>query len=603
MKNIIKKKLTYLLIGGMLLGPLACKDSFLEVPVAGGQLDEQQATSRRGIEGLLIGAYAPLAGRGQGWYAGSSNWVWGSIRGGDANKGSNAGDQNLINPIQNYEVDPVNDLVNAKWAGMFEGVARTNMVIKSVQKSTDYTEEEKNQVLGEARFLRGHYYFELKKNFKNVPWIDENIDFDSGAGDVKNDTDIWPNIEADFLFAYQNLPETRSEVGRPNKWAAGAYLGKTYLFEKKYPEAKPVFDSVIVKGVTSDGKKYDLLPNYAMMFNADFDNSAESVFAIQSAVNVGSVEQSNQDFVLNFPYNTGSSGPAGCCGFYQPSFELTNSFRTDPVTGLPLLDESYRLPANEIRSDQGILSKEEFLVDNKPVDPRLDHSVGRRGIPYLDWIVHPGNDWIRDQSYAGPYSPKKFVFYKSQQGKLTDGSSWTSGYTATNFPIIRFADVLLLAAEVEVELGNLEQARTYVNRVRERAAKPESFVKGKVVNYEKKDGETLYNKPIVDLKQDAANYKIGLYNTPWTDPAMALRAVQFERKLELNQEGHRFYDLVRWGIDDEQIPEYINYESSKLRNLLTGAKYEPNKDEFLPIPQRQIDLQGKDVLAQDPAYQ
>ncbi len=134
-------------------------------------------------------------------------------------------------------------------------------------------------------------------------------------------------------------------------------------------------------------------------------------------MNTGSVNNANPDFVLNFPYNTGPSGPGNCCGFFQPSFELVNSFRTDG-SGLPLLDGSYNNPANEVKTDQGVLSNEAFTPDAGNLDPRLDHSVGRRALPYLDWGPFPGYDWIRDQAYAGPYAPKKYIYYKADVERI-----------------------------------------------------------------------------------------------------------------------------------------------------------------------------------------
>ena len=108
------------------------------------------------------------------------------------------------------------------------------------------------------------------------------------------------------------------------------------------------------------------------------------------------------------------------------------------------------------------------------LDSRLDWTVGRRGIPYLDWGLHPGKLWIRDHNfYSGPYTPKKNVYHKAQEGILTDG--WNS-LTANNVNLLRYADVLLLAAEAEAEAGNLEMARQYLNRVRARAADTTGWV-------------------------------------------------------------------------------------------------------------------------------
>src|SRR5690606_14185396 len=157
--------------------------------------------------------------------------------------------------------------------------------------------------------LRGHYYFELKKAFGNTPYVDESVDYGSGIEKVKNDQDLWPKIEADFKFAFDNLPETQDAVGRANKWAAASYLAKAYLYQKKFPEAKILFDQIIANGQTTNGKKYALVPKYADVFRASNDNNSESVFAVQAAANTGSVNNANPEFDLNWPYNTGANGP------------------------------------------------------------------------------------------------------------------------------------------------------------------------------------------------------------------------------------------------------------------------------------------------------
>ncbi len=251
-------------------------------------------------------------------------------------------------------------------------------------------------------------------------------------------------------------------------------MGKAKLFQQKFSEAKTWFDDVIANGTTSNGLKYALLDDYAQIYNAENDQHAESVFDVESANNTGSVNNANYFDDLNYPYNTGPDGPGNCCGFFQPSFELGNSFRT--VGGLPLLDKSYNNAANAIETDYNLEADDPFTPTTKELDPRIDWSIGRRGIQYLDWIPHPGKAWIRSQPYAGPYSPKKYIYYKSQENSFTDGSSWTRGYATMNYTIIRYADVLLMAAEAEIEAGSLETARGYVNQVRARAANPAYWV-------------------------------------------------------------------------------------------------------------------------------
>ncbi len=580
MKHTFKKSA----LGAVLftvLTTVACKDKFLEIPVVA-QLSAAQLSSKAAVEGSLISVYAMLNGRANR-LASASNWVWGGIRGGDANKGTDPGDFSTINPIQRFETLASGGDVGAPWQGKYEGIARANATLRLLATAgTDVTADIKKRITAETKFLRGFNYFELKRIYNSVPYIDETLDYGTGIEKVPNSPDLYPKIEADLKAAYADLPETQAQVGRVNKWAAAAMLAKVYMYQKKYAEAKALYDLIIANGKTSGGKKYGLLASFPELYKAGNDNNEESIFAIQAAANTGSVNNANPDYDLNYPYNTGPNGPGNCCGFNQPSSEYVNSFRTT-AAGLPLLDGSYNSAANAVKSDMGIQSKEAFTPDAGNLDPRLDWTVGRRGIPYLDWIDHPGADWIRNQPNGGPYSPKKFTYYKADVGKFQDNSTWTPGYTALNYNIIRFADVLLMAAEAEIEVGSLPKALEYTNLVRKRATNPAGFV-------------TKGGAP-------AAKYVITEYPaSTFATKESARTAVRFERRLELGDEGHRFFDLVRWEVADATINAYLTYESRILPTTLGGARFTKGKDEYLPIPQGQIDLQGKDILKQNPGY-
>lgn len=557
----------------LFLGNNSCKDDFLDIP-PNGAVGSDQLVSHEGLEGSLIATYSSLLGR-RGFFSDPSNWIWGSILGGDANKGSVADDVDVINSIQSYLVLPNNAAVLEKYQVIYEGVSRANATLQLVDKAKEAMVDISNldRIRAEARFLRGHYYFELKKIFNNTPFVDENWD---GFSPAPNDRDLWPFIEADFQFAYEYLPETLEQIGRVNKWAAASYLAKTYVFQKKYAEAKVLFDLILSQGKTTAGDKYALLDYYPDAFRSLYDNNSESVFAVQAAVGTGDWINANFGLVLNFPHSSPGSPPApgGCCGFFQPSFDLANSFRTSS-SGLPFLDQSYNDSENALKSDMGVNSADSFVPDQGFLDPRIDHSIGRRGIPYLDWGLHPGQPWIRSQAYGGPYSPKKFVYYSSGAGIEYESGAW-AGFTAVNYNIIRFADVLLLAAETEIELNNLEKGREYINRVRLRAKN--SF-----------------------LPEANANYFIELY-PPFASQEEAVNAMRFERKLELSGEGHRFFDLVRWGIAPEVLNDYLSHESQYINQPFAGAKFTSGKNEYLPIPQTEIDLQGSDVLRQNSGY-
>lgn len=577
MKNL-KLKIGTLFTSAVMLLAVSCSDEFLDVPPTG-VLAEAQLQTLAGIDASLIAAYSQVNGRGNR-LASPSNWVWGSIRGGDANKGTDPGDFVTINPFQRFEANSASGDGGAKWSGAYEGIARANNVLRLLlNPGPDVTPADVVRISSQAKFLRAHYYFELKRDYGNTPYVDETVDYKSGLEEVSNTQDLYPFIEADLKFAVDNLPATQSQVGRVNSWAAKAYLAKVYMYQNKFAPAKALFDDVIANGVTSNNLKYGLVPYYDDMFRGKNDNHQESIWAYQAAAGTGSVNNANPEFDLNFPYNTGPSGPGNCCGFYQPSFTFVNSFRTN-AEGLPFLDGSYNSAANEIKSDMGLTTVQPFTPDTKSIDPRVDHTTGRRGLPYLDWQDHPGANWIRNQGNGGPYSPKKYVYARSEQGTFQDNSSWTPGYTGINFMIIRFADVLLMAAEAEIETGNLEKARGYVNQVRTRA-----------MNSKIKRGDGSM----------AANYVVDIYKTPWTNADVARSAVRFERKLELGMEGHRFYDLVRWNTVQAELDAYLAYDSKFLVAAFGGAKF-TEKHKLLPIPQDQIDLIGSDILIQNPGF-
>jgi len=586
MKPVIK----FILLGAFLIGiGLSCGDDFLNRPPIGG-LDENTLANEKGVEATLIGAYSLLDGWAQGWGNGAvwtsaaSNWVYGGICGGDANKGTDASDQPAINPIARYEGLPSNEYFRGKWRVCYDGISRSNATLNLLDKVTNISADRAKSIKAEAIFLRAHYHFEAKRMFNNIPYISLEIvkaaASDIDAYKIPNDKDIWPQIEADYKFAYDNLPATQPSVGRINKWTAAACLARCYMFEKKYADAKSLLATIISSGQTSTGVKYGLNTLYHDNFKIPTKNSKESVFAVQSSVNDGADgENGNYGDVLNYPY---TGGPGECCGFYQPTLELVNSHKVN-VDGLPILDGTYN-NAN-VKNDDGIPSDKPFALGTETLDPRLDWSVGRRGVPYLDWGKHPGQQWIRDQTYAGPFAPKKHVFYKSEKGTLSTASGWAQGASANNVNLIRYAHIILWAAECEVEIGDLNAARTFVNLIRTRAANQDGWVK--------------------DGANNAANYKIGLYTAPWTDKITARKAVQFEHKLEFAMEGHRFFDLVRWGIAAETLTAFIAFESKTRATIYGGAKFTAGKNEYFPIPESEIidsSLDGKPTLKQNPGF-
>lgn len=570
----MKSKTRYFLITGIaaiaVIGLSACKKNFLD-PHPFGRYSQEQLQSKKGIEGILTGAYGMLDGQGisgaSTWMVGATNWVYGDVVSDDAYKGTDEGDQPQMSEIELYASQAANTYFYYKWLSLYDGVARANDVIRFSGQIPALTDAEKTDYVAQARFLRGHYHFEAKRMWNKVPFISET------STNYDNKTDIWSNIEEDFEFAYDNLAATQPVPGKANKWAAGSYLAKVYMYEHKFTEAKALYDVIITQGVTANGKNYDLQPEYWKNFDASFENSAEAVFSMQTSASGIVVAAAEDTYQLAYPYG----GDFGCCGFYQPSENLVNSFKVD-ANGLPFLDDSYNNVT--LPNDLGITSADPFTNDAvTPLDPRLDWTVGRRGVPYWDWGLHPGYNWIRKQAYAGPYSPKKHVYKASDVGGLTGQSNHRQ--TAKNYNIIRFADVLLMAAEAEIEVGSLAKAQEYINRVRARAANPAGFVQ---------------NAP--------ANYQAQLYTVPFADQATARKAVQFERRLELAMEGHRFFDLVRWGIADVVLNAYVAKEKDRRTYLKSSGGFTKGKNEYYPIPNRVIEIAriAGNTLEQNPGY-
>lgn len=587
-----------------LMTVVSCSKDYLDAGAIGG-LSETELENKAGVNGVLIGAYSLLDGWGANsggvWkHTGVSNWIFGGVASDDAHKGSSFGDNAYIQEIEAYVETPVTVSIESKWQALYAGVERSNDVLRLLPKVKDaaLTADDATQIEAEARFLRAIFHFEAAKLWRNVPYIDETVSFDDGNYYVPNSGPIWDKIEADLQFAADNLTSTKADVGRANSWAAKAFLAKAYMYENRYSDAKPLLDDIIQHGETSNGLKYALLPAFYDNFDATKKNNSESVFAVQMSINDNAVGGQNGNFgdAGNYP----SAGPGGCCGFYQPSFSLVNSYRVNPVTGLPLLDTWNDA---DVKNDQGIPTADPFTPSTETLDPRLDWTVGRRGLPYLDWGIMPGDTWIVSQSAAGPYLPLKNIYYKKDAASTSSSYQGWQTTTNKNYVMIRFADVLLWAAECEVEVGSLDQAEDYVNMVRNRAANKDGWVKADVA-----DGGANYGGY-------AANYLINPY--PAGDFSAqgqdyARKAVRFERKLELAMEGQRFFDLQRYdngsGYMADVLNAYIQHETH-IPNYdflyMNGAQFIKGKNEIYPIPQAEIDLnvsKGTSALKQNPNY-
>jgi len=219
------------------------------------------------------------------------------------------------------------------------------------------------------------------------------------------------------------------------------------LQQSKWAPALALFTDVINSGAFSLNEEF--LDN----FNAAGENSAESVFAIQFLADKAQSPNGNIGGVLNFP----NPGPFGsCCGFYQPSQDLVNAFQTD-AAGLPLLDT---FNTTDVANDFGKPDEDPFTPHAGNLDPRLDYTVGRRGIDYNGYGPMPGQSWIRAQAVhiSGPYLPAKNVYQASEQSIQQGTGGWGQQHSGINYNIMRYADVLLMGAEAAAETGDLANA-------------------------------------------------------------------------------------------------------------------------------------------------
>jgi len=546
---------------------VSCNKDFLEIKPKG-SLDEGVLATEKGVNTLLIGAYSLLDGVSSqfGWEAASSNWVYGDIRGMIGNKGTDAGDQPDINPIQSFSETSTNPYLNVKWRSVYEAISRCNSVItvsgKALAAGT-ITAEQSALFVKQARALRGWYHFEAWRMWAKIPYVDEKTD----VGNVTNTEDVKAKIIAD-LQEGTSLPNNMGQVGRFNGTVANVLLAKAKMQMNKDWAGALANLNTAKTGTKPNGEPIGLAKTYGESFDIVNRNGIESVYTVQYSVNDGSgAYNAGWGEVLNFPYKGNGGSPGGCCGFFQATQEFVNSFRTT-ADGLPMLDNSYNnFP---VKNDVGLTPSQPFTPDAGNLDPRLDWTIGRRGIPYWDWGKHTGSDWVRDQSYAGPYSPKKQVYKKSQEGQYTEVGNWTSGWTANGYRMIRYADILLLAAECQVETNDLAGALANINLVRNRAANPDGFV--------------------MDGAVPAAKYVIAPYKA-FTDQAQARLAVRMERKLELGMEGHRWFDLNRWGITQTELNRVLAYEKTMpWGNSMYGSATVGPEDVTYPIPQRQLDL-------------
>jgi starch-binding outer membrane protein, SusD/RagB family len=527
----------------------SCEDVLDATPK--GVLSEEQLTTPSSVETLVVAAYQGLGahffGNGEAFLGPTSNWV-NDLRSDDAYKGGGGiTDLTPGHQLQTATLDPTNDIAFNKWRNLMLAISRTNFAIRQISKVTD-SKYPVSVRIAEMRLLRGHFHFDLKRNYNKIPYLNESTDPTAASNTEFSSDELWSQIESDFQFAFDNLPETQTEIGRVNKYIAAAYLAKVYVETKQWSKAIAAADVVIESG------RYNLLPNFGDLSKVQYENGPEAVFTVQFSTE-NNFASHNWGDLLNVTRSPGvdNGGYANGDDFYHGSQNLVNAFRTG-ADGLPLFDTF---------NDTDVLD----VSYAGSLDPRVDHTFGRLGVPWKGTAIYT-TAWVRDPVYMPGFSNKKNIAAPDEVG-INGTFPWAAA--GLNYALIRYSEVLLWKAEALIELNqDLEIARDLINDVRLRA-KTGAYVK------------------TLDGSSDAANYLVNAYpSTGWTQD-YARKAVRFERRLELAMEGHRIYDLNRWGIAADVVNSYYESESVKQPYLAT-AQFVAGKHEYLPIPQNERDL-------------
>ena len=574
-------------IVGMLISFLlvSCGEDFLEYEPEGVLSNENVATAEN-AESLVVAAYAGIANDDMVGPL-THMWAFGSVRSDDAYKGGGGrGDVDIVDRYEQYNLtvadDPLDWFGPRTWTNYYKAISRANFALSVINEIPDGEYADKTLRQAELRFLRAHSHFILKLLFKKIPYITEELTQEEAA-EVSNDVDndaLWNMIAEDFLFAYNNLPQSQDQVGRADKNAATAYLAKLRLYqayEQNDDHQVTAINSGRLQEVIdlADEVTASLEPDFGNNYLDGFDNGPESIWAAQFSINDGTTV-GRVSFVtgLNSPHGTGLYG---CCGFHLASQNMVNAFKTD-ADGLPLMDTFNDVDIFTTVNADGETPPDAGLT----VDPRLDHTIGIPGRPfkYRNMVNEAGDmvynfSWARDPGVYG-------YFGNMKEQQAPDCSCYVKEGpfvgTSKNIDFIRYADVLLFKAEALIQLDQWDEALPIINQIRTRAA-------------------ASVQRPIDAGATDI--YSIGTYSS-FPDKEFAWKALKFERRLEFAMEGHRWFDLVRWGEASEVLNAYLAEESSK-RDFLSNALFTAGRDEYYPIPQREIDFTGG-VYQQNPKY-
>lgn len=471
--------------------------------------------------------------------------------------------------------------VTEKFKHLYEGISRANIVLQNVD-AVDMSGELKERYKAEAKFMRALYYFTLLDFYGGVPIYDETLvvadEFNNMLLPRSSADEVRAFIIKDLDAAIANLPAEwdQPNKGRATSSAAMSLKGKVYLYNKQYNEAATCFESVVNSG------KHALYSDYENLFKPGGDESSEMIFAMQGMGGIGS------DLGIPTTFFMGSRSSYGSCWNnvmaetnFVDSYEYKDGrpFDWDEVipgftTSTEVKDKTFRATLSD--DNKTVVAypeaKEKLLEMYEKRDPRMAISVILPYAKYKGWVanaprdceyviasgVNEVNGFIRANQNYETYLWRKFVAEYDMDGAITDRRD-----TPINYPIIRYADVLLMLAECYNETGKLAEAVNLVNQVRARVDMP------------------------------------GLNSGPeWLavkSKEEMFRRIKHEREVELAAEGLSFSDMKRWGLLEETARSVTGF---------TGKVYYERvvreRDYLWPIPQAEMDKNKN--LQQNPGW-
>lgn len=476
---------------------VSCSD-FLDIKPQGELTQEAFPTTASDALLATNAAYTTL----RSWHYHSGGFPILDFMSDDAHKGSNPNDQlNTLGPYDNFTHTSTQDGLDRWWSTLYEGIKRSNVVIEKVSLIAMDTNL-RGRYIAEARFLRALYYFDLVRAWGGVPLVlttNPPLKVPRSTAD-----EIYQQIEKDFLFAASRLPEKgqygSQDLGRASKGAAKAFLAKMYLFKKDFVNAERYALEVI-----NGTEYYDLEANFAHANSREGEHGLESVFEI---------------------------------GAFETASVLGNQYaNTQGVRGTPNRGWGFNRPSENLR----------FAFDSN--DPRMDLTIIDLG-EVLDGVLILGDGSTPDFTYD---TDGNIIERECYNQKVWIPGTSTDTQFGHNRRLMRFSDVLLMAAEAANENNKPTDAHIYLNRVRARA----------------RHGNVSILPDITTTDKDALR-----------------NIILNERRYELALEGHRFWDLVRTG---------------KAPQVLGPLGFVAGKHELLPVPQNEIDL-SQGTLTQNPNW-